>query len=174
MTYSIPIYKGLINSQELIIESSKDDEDIEFKDVTQIMKAAASGLNFLKTRSTDGKSPLHMTCLNGNIETSRKLLELCPRLVRCKDVRGYLPLHTACKKERPKLLELLIEEYSSPIKEKNSERQTPISIAAQYDHLENLKVLIKNGADLEEKCGEERLTPLCVCEWSFVDCQRID
>lgn len=109
-------------------------------------------------------SPLHITCQNGNIE-STKLLLSHPKI----DVNSetfytnrMTPLHFACKFGNYEIVSLLVKNESIRINSLTYNHQTPFYYACKKGHLNIVKLLIECKADTNTINTKDSTTPILI------------
>lgn len=96
----------------------------------------------IELRNAVDESPLMLTCLAGDLELSRLLIQ------RNADVNkpGWTPLHYAATNGHVPVIRLLLEE-NAYIDAASPNGTTPLMMAARYGSREAVKLLLESGAD---------------------------
>jgi len=137
-------------------------------EVTPLFLAAFCGFSGLANRliithaqdvnaeCSDGRSPLHVTSNNGQVDSARVLLDNGAD-VNAKSYSDFTPLHYASCYGHLKLAHLLLERGANSNARTNY-HDTTLSMASEGGHLEIVRVLLDHGADVTIQ-GPDGLTP---------------
>ncbi|KFD57918.1 hypothetical protein M514_01151 [Trichuris suis] len=98
------------------------------------------------TNPATGNSPLHIACLNRNVELLRLLVEQSPNS-NPKNLEGQTPLHIAASTGEEQLLRLLYKLKPDP-NTGDKDGSTLMHIAASHGHDETALALLKRGVPL--------------------------
>ncbi|CAH1773123.1 unnamed protein product [Owenia fusiformis] len=103
------------------------------------------GSQIINEVDSNGYSPLHHACANGQSEVVRLLLQRGARMSR--DHRGNNPLHIACAADgNMDVLRQLLSTHTNMINATNNESKTPLHLAAEKGHGEVLVTLLSMDA----------------------------
>ncbi len=94
----------------------------------------------------DGRTPLHMSCLNGNLEVCKLLVQSSAK-VEVQDNKSATPLHKALQNvKNPVEIAGLLAEEGADLNARDMEGATPLHYAAFSGHLAGFTLLLKKGA----------------------------
>ncbi|XP_070177178.1 uncharacterized protein [Littorina saxatilis] len=121
---------------------------------------------FIKVVNKAAPGALHNACLDGEVETVKRLLcEGCSKqdkYAKNKDT----PLHVACRSGQTQIVSLLLD-IGADTHVKNKFEATPLHSACYEGHLDNVKLLVGRGADVNIKALGR--TPLQLASWKGHD-----
>ncbi|KFY46704.1 hypothetical protein V494_00368 [Pseudogymnoascus sp. VKM F-4513 (FW-928)] len=129
------------------------------------------GLDPLKRRSIDGRTPLHIAagCWAGN------LLSLILERVKeettldIADNEGRTPLQHAIEQERETTVTALLSTSKCDIHQKDADGRSLLVQASDLKNWEIVQILIENGAEIESSVGVKLLTEAVENEgWSLI------
>ena len=109
-----------------------------------------------KRKKTKHQSLLHMACKNGDIETTKILLDHKGD-IGCKDYNLSTPLHLACKSNNIELILFLIKKGAN-IKALSLNDFTPLHQAICASNFDVVKILTENGANIHAKTKNDLST----------------
>lgn len=117
-----------------------------------------SDSDILLKKDTIGLTALHLSCLLGDIEITKKLLEHTPSstpLSSLSNNSGRTPLHCAIAKQRYTLVPMLLEWRPQLIRASDNNRWTALHVAAAVGAPDSvLRELVEAGADLRDTNSE--------------------
>ncbi|KAJ5070018.1 transient receptor potential cation channel subfamily a member 1 [Anaeramoeba ignava] len=142
-------YENIENIQAPLHIACRNQDNIE---VIKFLIDSGSDIN-----AQDGKTPLHVACLQEKLELVKFLLEYGAK-VNGND--NFTPLCAASQKKNFEIIKLLVE-HGAILKYENIENiQTPLHIACRnQDNLKIIKFLVDSGSYINAKDGR---TPLHV------------
>lgn len=94
-----------------------------------------------------GFTPLHFSCLTGNVPTAFTLLNAAPVATTVRDAAGRLPLHIAAWQGREGVIELLLQAAPSTARMLDGEQRTAAHIAAFFGQADALRMLLAAAPD---------------------------
>jgi ankyrin repeat protein len=108
---------------------------------------------------TDGKSPLHIAAISGDLPILELLL--CnPKLDKnAQDDRGTTPIFCALENRQYKAVNILIQNKAN-IKCYNQQKRSLLHMAAEQGHLKLVQDIIEKGGENLNVCDENDVTPL--------------
>jgi hypothetical protein len=136
--------------------------------VTPLFLAASCGFNGLvkhliiahapdvNAECIDGFSPLNVASRNGQVDSSRILLDSGAH-VNAQNRFTWTPLHEASWYGYPKLAQLLVERGAN-LNARDRDQDTPVHLASRWGHLEIVRHLLDHGADVYVR-NDNSLTP---------------
>ena len=107
----------------------------------------------------DGRTPLHIACLGGNLEVVRYLLQQGAS-VHVRDRFGHSPLDDAIKFRHKEVVKLLIQ-TGAVLNHTTAEMASELCCLAAKNHTDDLHVWFLGGADMNATDYDGR-TPLHV------------
>ncbi|KAK7095495.1 uncharacterized protein [Littorina saxatilis] len=123
-------------------------------------------LFFMKVDNKPAPGALHRACLDGEVETVKRLLcEGCSK--QDKDAENKdTPLHVASRSGQTQIVSLLLD-IGADTHAKNGFKATPLHSACHGGHLNIVKLLVGRGADVNIKALCR--TPLHLASWKGHD-----
>jgi len=103
-----------------------------------------------------GLSPLHVASIEGQVDSSRILLEHGAN-VNAQGDEGSTPLHDAFLSAHLRVAQLLLE-HKAILDVQDMYNDTPLHLMSSYGHLESVRLLLDHGADVATR-GWDGLTP---------------
>ena len=100
--------------------------------------------NLLQSKTKEGYTPLHLSCVNGHIEVFKSLATLCPSTISMVDIKGRGLMHAAAHSTNVGLIDLLADEYILKSDTPDNTGVTPLHIAAEIGNLIAFKALINH------------------------------
>ena len=98
--------------------------------------------DLLQSKTKEGYTPLHLSCVNGHIEVFKSLATLCPSTISMVDDKGRGLMHAAAHSTNVGLINLLADEYILKSDTPDNTGVTPLHIAAEIGNLIAFKALI--------------------------------
>ncbi|XP_042014950.1 ankyrin repeat-containing protein BDA1-like isoform X2 [Salvia splendens] len=113
---------------------------------------------------SQNSSPLHIAVDEGDLEITKRLMSVAPKMCWWRDDQGMNPIHVAAVKGHVLILEELLRPDLFPARETVHGRQTVLHLCVKQFQFETLKVLVEKLGDLVcEKDGNgETLLHLAV------------
>jgi len=124
---------------------SKVDKDNE----KTILKKAPRNLN---KRNMRGETPLHATCIKGNVQRVEELLSFGAE-TNTKDNNGWTPLHEASNHGFYNIVELLVDHGAIIDSVGGDENDTPLHDAVSNGRLQVVEFLLERGAPTNLRNG---------------------
>ena len=100
--------------------------------------------DLLQSKTKEGYTPLHLSCVNGHVEVFKSLATLCPSTISMVDDKGRGLMHAAAHSTNVGLIDLLADEYILKSDTPDTTGVTPLHIAAQTGNLIAFKALINH------------------------------
>ena len=100
--------------------------------------------NLLQSKTKEGYTPLHLSCVNGHIEVFKSLATLCPSTISMVDNKGRGLMHAAAQSTNVGLIDLLADEYILKSDTPDNTGVTTLHIAAEIGNLIAFKALINH------------------------------
>lgn len=128
------------------------------KDGGDIRKLRQLGFS-VNAQIDKGRTPLHLACLNGKVESVRALLaeeeDVESVNVNAKDDKGDTALHYAAHNDKEEIVSLLVNHPCIFVNSQNNEGNTPLHVALKANIIENIKLLIEK-ANLNTRNNQEQ------------------
>ena len=111
----------------------------------------------------DGKTPLHLSCFNGDLKIATLLLDRGSNAIDEKDGDGETPLFLSCFGHL-EIATLLLDRGSTAIDEKEDHGDTPLLLSCRRGELEIATLLLDRGSTaIDEKDGYGKTPLLLSC-----------
>jgi ankyrin repeat protein len=144
MQTAFELDKTTNNIDKELIEACEADD---FERVKLILRQNPDFVAKRVRRNIDGRGPLHYTARNGDLETSRYLIEVRQIEVDFKDDNGETAFVYAAKNGHLRLCKFLLEKGAN-LNVRNKYGFTPLMYTVIYGHFNVCNLLIENGADI--------------------------
>lgn len=93
--------------------------------------------------SVDGRLPIHLACLNGNVDLLKELIIAFPESVAFETAEGMTPLHIASQFNQAKLILELLEINDSIVLIRDSQGRTPVHVAFAHGSIDVINIFLK-------------------------------
>jgi ankyrin repeat protein len=142
------------NELALIMESNRKNSEHGLKYVDAYIE---KGVNINATL-LNGRTPLHIACLYGNMEVAKRLVAANGIDVNKPDNAGRTPLYLACENGNLEVAGLLLASRAN-VNLPDKDGFTPLHFASYNGHTEVAGLLIDRGADIDA-VTHDGVTPL--------------
>jgi ankyrin repeat protein len=132
------------------------------------------GSRLIATPMTDGRTPLHLACQHGAIETARVLIgavrSAAPTLIDAVDAAGLSPLDRACQSGHVVVVKLLLETGATWRREGALNGSTALHVAVEAGKPACVAALLEAKADPEQSDSAGRSPLLLATELGRKEC----
>jgi len=132
------------------------------------------GSRLIATPMTDGRTPLHLACQHGAIETARVLIgavrSAAPTLIDAVDAAGLSPLDRACQSGHVVVVKLLLEAGATWRREGALNGSTALHVAVEAGKPACVAALLEAKADPEQSDSAGRSPLLLATELGRKEC----
>jgi ankyrin repeat protein len=132
------------------------------------------GSRLIATPMTDGRTPLHLACQHGAIETARVLIgavrSAAPSLIDAVDAAGLSPLDRACQSGHVVVVKLLLEAGATWRREGALNGSTALHVAVEAGKPACVAALLEAKADPEQSDSAGRSPLLLATELGRKEC----
>ena len=98
-----------------------------------------------------GQTPLHRSCLHGNLEIATLLLDRGSTAIDAKTDSGKTPLHMSCGGGYLEITTLLLDRGTTAINEEDDIGRTPLDSCWGTKKLETADLLLARGCSVDER-----------------------
>ena len=98
-------------------------------------------LYLCETCNSLGQTPLHLSCVAGQVEVVKSLATLCPSTISMVDNNGRGLMHAAAQSTNVDVIKYLAEEHSFTSDTPDNDEETPLHIAAKCGTVACFRVL---------------------------------
>ncbi|KAL1532598.1 ankyrin repeat-containing protein ITN1-like [Salvia divinorum] len=127
-------------------------------------EAYSSCAEMCLARDSQGRNPLHLAAIKGEVKLLEELLFVAPSAVRQKVGRGLTVLHLCVEHGQLEALKALMEEVKELVNAKNDDGDTILHMAVTGKNLEVMEYLLENGSvDINSKNSDGQ-TAKCLFE----------
>lgn len=133
---------------------------------------SAVQLDFESTDNINGRSPLHLACIAGQLRVVQLCVQTVPHLLETPDAYDRRPLHYAAMHGHPAVVSFLLQQAeSSPI---DMDGYTPLMHATTHGHLDVLRIFVDSKISVEPTKVSNDLIPLSLaCQYGHVETARL-